>query len=171
MQTKQVIAEIGAGLIGGYVGTKVMEPVEMKLYEMEPETARKQEDAVRPGSPYEIAARKTTELLGVHLSDQQVKTVGTLFFHYGLGLSWGVLTVVFQRRTKLNPVLAGALSGTAMWILVEEGMTPALGLSAPDRAYPLATHVRAFLGHVVFGVTAASAAALVLWLGRHDAGR
>jgi hypothetical protein len=47
MQIKQIVADIGAGHIGGYVGTKVMELVEMKLYEMEPETARKQEDAVR----------------------------------------------------------------------------------------------------------------------------
>jgi hypothetical protein len=51
----QIIADIGAGLIGGYAGTKAMEPIEMKLYEMEPETARKQEEAVRPGSPYEAA--------------------------------------------------------------------------------------------------------------------
>lgn len=171
MRLNHLIADISAGVIGGYVGTKVMEPVEMRLYKLEPEAARKQEDAVRSGSPYEIAARKTGELLGFHFTDQQVKTVGALFFHYGLAMSWGAVTAIFQRRTKLNPLLAGALSGTAMWIVVDEGMTPAFGFSAPDSAYPLVTHVRAFIGHVVFGVTAASVAALVLWLGRHDAGR
>jgi uncharacterized membrane protein YagU involved in acid resistance len=169
MQTKGIIAEIGAGLIGGYVGTKVMEPVEIKLYALESEAARKQEDAVRPGSPYEIAARKTAGFLGLHLSDHQVKMAGTLFFHDGLGLSWGALTMLFQRRTRLNPLLAGALSGTVMWLAVDERMTPAFGFSAPDRAYPLVTHLRAFIGHLVFGVTAALTASMLLWLGREDA--
>ena len=40
-QVKQVIADVGVGLISGYVGTKVMEPVSMKLYELEPEAERK----------------------------------------------------------------------------------------------------------------------------------
>lgn len=169
MRITAVAAQVGAGLIGGYIGTKVMEPVEMKLYKLEPEAARRQEDAVRPGSPYDIAARKTTELLGLHLSEGQLKTVGMLFFHYGLGMSWGALTAISQRRTKLNPFLAGALSGTAMWIIVDEGMTPAFGFSAPDRAYPLVTHLRALIGHLVFGVTAAVGSSLILWLGRADA--
>ena len=63
MQVKQIIADVGVGLIGGYVGTKVMEPVSMKLYPLEPEADRQQEDRVWPGSPYEIAARKTAARL------------------------------------------------------------------------------------------------------------
>ncbi len=169
MRMKQLVAEIAAGLIGGYVGTKVMEPVEMKLYAMESAEARQQEDRVRPGPPYDIAAHRTTEVLGLHLDEQQLKTVGTIFFHYGLGMGWGALTAVFQRRTKLTPLFAGAISGTVMWVVVDEGMTPAFGFSAPDSAYPLVTHLRAFVGHLVFGVTAALAASILLWLGRQDA--
>ncbi len=30
-------------------------------------------------------------------------------------------------------------------------MTPALGFSAPNRAYPLSTHLRGFVAHLVFG--------------------
>ena len=52
MQVKQIIADVGVGLISGYVGTKVMEPVSMKLYELEPEAEWQQEDWVRPGPPY-----------------------------------------------------------------------------------------------------------------------
>ena len=39
-----------------------------------------------------------------------------------------------------------------------EGLTPALGLSAPNRAYPIATHLRGFLAHLVWGAAAALAA-------------
>ena len=90
MQVKQIIADVGVGLIGGYVGTKVMEPVSMKLYELEPEADRQQEDRVRPGPPYDIAARKTAALLGLQLTDKQVEQAG-LVFHYGLGMSWGTV--------------------------------------------------------------------------------
>ncbi|HWE63620.1 MAG TPA: hypothetical protein VHB98_18050 [Chloroflexota bacterium] len=41
------------------MGTKVMAPVSMKLYELESEQARQQEDRVRPCLPYEVAARKS----------------------------------------------------------------------------------------------------------------
>ncbi len=45
MQIKQLLSDSALGMIGGYVGTKVMEPVSMKLYELEPEAERK------PGGP------------------------------------------------------------------------------------------------------------------------
>ena len=35
-------------------------------------------------------------------------------------------------------------------------MTPALGFSAPNRAYPRSTHLRALLAHVAFGATVAA---------------
>ncbi len=47
----------------GYLATKAMEPVSIRLYELESEKDRQREDAVRPGPPYEIAAKK----IGTHL--------------------------------------------------------------------------------------------------------
>jgi len=95
MRIKQLLSDIAIGMIGGYVGTKAMEPVSMKLYELEPEADRQQEDRVRPGSPYEIAARKTAALLGLHLTDKQVEQAG-LVFHYGLGMSWGTVYTLLR---------------------------------------------------------------------------
>ncbi len=42
----RVLADVGVGLISGDVGTKLMEPVGMKLYELESEADRQQEDEV-----------------------------------------------------------------------------------------------------------------------------
>jgi hypothetical protein len=42
-----------------------MEPVRLKLYEPESEADRQQEDRVRPGPPYQIAAEKTAKLVGL----------------------------------------------------------------------------------------------------------
>ncbi len=166
MQNQTAIADVGIGLIGGYVGTKVMERASMTLYQWESEEARRQEDAVRPGPPYELAARKITGLLGLRLSDQQIQTVGTVLFHYGLGMSWGPVYTRLRRRTGLNPVAAGLGTGAAMSLIVDEGLTPVLGFSAPNRAYPLVTHLRGVLAHLVFGLGVAATAETITWLGR-----
>lgn len=43
----------------------------------------------------------------------------------------------------LGKDLQGAALDAAMFLIVDETLTPMLGFSAPNRAYPLATHVRA----------------------------
>lgn len=91
MSVKQIFADIAVGLISGYVGTKVMEPVSMKLYKLESEADRQQEDRVRPRPPYETAARKMTARSGLQLTDKQMEQAG-MVFHYGLGMSWGPST-------------------------------------------------------------------------------
>lgn len=35
-------------------------------------------------------------------------------------------------------------------------LTPAFGFSAPNRSYPLATHARGFVAHLVFGLAVAA---------------
>jgi hypothetical protein len=40
-----------------------------------------------------------------------------------------------------HPVLAGLLTGAALSLIVDEELAPLLGFSAPNRAYPLVTHL------------------------------
>jgi hypothetical protein len=47
----RTLIDLGLSAVAGYVGTKAMEPVSMKLYEFEPTAARAREDAARPGGP------------------------------------------------------------------------------------------------------------------------
>jgi len=165
MQVRDVVADLGVGLVGGYVGTKLMEPISMKLYELEPEQDRQREDAVRPGPPYEIAAKKTLGLLGIQPNEQQLTYAG-LAFHYGLGMSWGPVYLALRRLTGWSAPVAGLATGAAMSLLVDEGMTPLLGFSAPNRAYPLVTHLRGVTAHLVFGLGVALTAETIRWLGR-----
>lgn len=171
MKIREAIADVGTGAIGGYVGTRVMERVAMKLYEWEPEEARRQEDEVRPGEPPIVAARKTTQWLGLELSEEQIQNIGMYLFHYGLGMSWGAVYTLLRRRTGLDPVPAGLLTGAAMSLLVDEGMTPLFGFSAPNRAYPLVTHLRGFVAHLAFGLGAAGTAETLYWLGSNDSSK
>ena len=127
----------------------------MKLYELESKKDRQREDAVRPGPPYEIAAKKIAACLGVELQGKALERA-SLAMHYGLALSWSPLYAVLRRTRGTAPVLAGLGTGATMSLIADEAMTPLLGYSAPNRAYPIATHLRGFLAHLVFGLAVAA---------------
>src|SRR5216117_3728449 len=67
-----------------------------------------------------------------------------------------------RRIARMNPVLAAVFSGTALFLFVDEGLTPTLGLSAPNNQYPLTTHLRGFLGHLAYGAGVAVTAETLL---------
>jgi putative membrane protein len=43
--------------------------------------------------------------------------------------------------------------GAAVWVIADEAVVPALGLSKSGKDYPLSTHVYAIASHLVFGLT------------------
>jgi len=150
-----LLLDLALAPVTGYLGTKAMEPVSAKLYRLESETDRAREDAARPGPPYRIAAQKTAALVGLNLPDAALDKAA-LGFHYGLAASWAPTYALLRRNTSLGPMAAGLLSGAAMSVIVDEGLTPALGFSAPNRAYPLATHLRGVAAHLAFGLAVAA---------------
>ena len=75
MRTRDVMSSAAAGVIGGYVGTKVMNPVTTKLYELAPEEDKQREKAVSPGSPYKIGAQKVAGALGLKPSTDMKASV------------------------------------------------------------------------------------------------
>jgi uncharacterized membrane protein YagU involved in acid resistance len=161
LRTRNIVSGAAAGVIGGYVGTKVMNPVTVKLQELAPEADKEREKAVSPGSPYKIGAQKAADLAGVKLDEKQLETAASAM-PYTVGIAGGLLYVVLRRLLKMNPILAGAISGIALFVVVDEGLTPSLGLSAPNLEYPLSTHVRGFLGHLAYGAGVAVTAELLL---------
>jgi hypothetical protein len=155
--------DLAVAALAGYLGTKAMEPVSQKLYELESDADRAREDAARPGPPYRIAAEKITTRLGMSLNSERLDRAA-LVFHYGLAVSWSPLYVLLRRASRLQPVAAGLATGTAMSLVADELMTPAAGFSAPNRAYPLAAHLRGFVAHLAFGLAVAAVTESAWWL-------
>jgi len=164
MKLLPLLEDLAVSAVAGYVGTKAMEPVSTKLYELESEADRQREDTVRPGMPYELAAKKIAGLVGVALEGTDLDRA-SLVAHYGLALSWSPLYLLLRRRTRLRPVPAGLAAGAAMSAIADEWMTPAFGFSAPNRDYPLATHLRGVATHLAFGLGVAATTEL-LWAAR-----
>ncbi|MBC9724992.1 DUF1440 domain-containing protein [Streptomyces sp. TRM68367] len=155
MKTTNLLTDAAIAPVAGYVATKAMEPVSMQLYRLESEEDRKREDAARPGPPFQIAAEKTLGLLGIHPQGTAREKAG-MAFHYGLAISWAPVYALLRRTTGLHPALAGVTTGAAMSLIVDEGLTPVLGFSAPNRAYPTATHLRGITAHLVYGLAVAA---------------
>jgi len=156
MGPQGIAAEVATGVLAGYVGTKAMEPVSMFLYRLEPDHVRAAEDAARPGLPYPIAAEKITRGLGLTPSDDVLDRAG-LGLHYGLAMSWAPLYGILRHRARLAPPVAAMATGLTMAGVADELMTPLLGFSAPNRSYPLVTHLRGVAAHLVFGAAVAAA--------------
>ena len=155
MRLRRTLTDLALSAVAGYLGTRAMEPVSMRLYEWESDAARAREDAARPGEPYRVAAEKLSRLAGLDLSEKQLSRLA-LVFHYGLALQWAPLYPLLRRRAGLGPLSAGLLTGAAMSVVADELMTPAFGFSAPNSDYPLVTHVRGFAAHLVFGTAVAA---------------
>lgn len=88
-----------------------------------------------------------------HLTKSEKETGGALA-HYAMGVTagaiYGGVAEVFPRAS----VGAGVPFGAAVWLIADEGIVPALGLSKDATEYPLSIHAYALTSHLVFGLTA-----------------
>lgn len=164
-KTTALLEDLAIAPVAGGLATKAMEPVSTTLYQLESEPDRAREDAARPGPQYRIAADKTLRLPGIHPGGRALDRAG-LAFHYGQAISWAPVYALLRRTTGLSLVAVGLASGAAMSLIVDETITPLAGFSAPNRAYPAATHLRGLAAHLVYGM-AVAAVTETAWALRH----
>jgi uncharacterized membrane protein YagU involved in acid resistance len=152
MGTRRLISDLATAAVSGFVALAVMDLVTSRVYALASEADRQQESAVSPGVAYTVAAKKTAAYIGLSLSEAQASSLGSLY-HYLMGLGWAPVYIALRRLTGMAALPAGLVTGLTLWAGFDEGMVPALGFSAPNRAYPLSTHVRGFLGHLTYGLS------------------
>jgi hypothetical protein len=154
MPKQSILSDLIDGAIAGAIGTWLMGKVTTLLYEREDKGARQREDDARHGeTAYEVAATKAARLAGVDLSDDQRKRYGQAI-HWGLGVSGGALYGALRPRVDAASLAGGLLFGAAFWLLMDETLTPVLGLTPGPGAFPWQTHARGAAGHLVFGSAA-----------------
>lgn len=155
------LIDMAVGLLVGLVATQVTNLAQRPLARMTPERVKRQERRVSPGGTSSgVAAEKVAEGFDLSLGERETKLLGKAI-HFGTGMAWGPVYGLLRRHAGLRPIGAGLATGTAMSFVLDEGLVPALGLSAPNGAYPLLTHVRGFAAHLVFGAAAALTAEAV----------
>ncbi len=145
-----LLVDVAVGLFAGLFANWATDLAQGPLRRATPEGVRRREAQVSPGpSSSHVAARRIAERLGRPLDEDRLRPVAKAV-HHGLGMAWGPVYCLLRRHGGMRPLSAGLVAGAALSLVVDEGLTPALGLTAPNRDYPLATHLRRLLAHLVW---------------------
>lgn len=151
---RRVLDEIVLGAMTGAVATWVMGKVTTVLYDRESPRAREREDRARHGTTaYAVAAEKGARLFGVELDAARRERYGTLV-HQALGVGTGALYAAVAERLPRAGLARGLAFGAAFFLLVDEGVVYALGLTPGPTRFPWQTHARGLAGHLVYGAVA-----------------
>jgi hypothetical protein len=78
-----------------------------------------------------------------------------------LGAGMGIAYVLAARRWPLGWLTGGATFGALYFLLMDEGVSPALGLVGDNKRYPWQSHARGFAAHMAFGVATGMVGALL----------
>jgi uncharacterized membrane protein YagU involved in acid resistance len=151
------------GLVSGFIGTKAMEPVTTAMYNAESAADKRREKEAQPKYAYVVAAERTLGLFGVSLDERGAQRWGS-YFHYALGASWGLIYVIVRALTEWHPMALGLGMGLVMFLLVDEAMNWVFGFSPPPDRFPMWTHARGLVGHLVYGLAVALVAEGLFWL-------
>ena len=148
------LADIIDGAIAGVVATWALDRVTTWLYEREDGQARRREDDARGGkTAYAVAAEKTASLVGRTLTNEESEHEGARI-HWALGAATGALYGAWRGRTAQTTMLNGLLFGTAVFLLMDEGLVYALNLTPGPTKFPWQAHARGLAGHLAFGAAA-----------------
>jgi hypothetical protein len=164
-----------AGAAGGLVASWVMNQFQALLSRMTHGVERPHgAQSLQQGSPRHGVARELRErgrdreadnaavrtavvvserLFGLELADREKKEIAGAFVHYAFGVATGGVYGAIAELKPATTAGAGLPFGAAVWVIADEIIVPALGLSKPPTKYPLSTHAYSIASHLVYGLT------------------
>jgi uncharacterized membrane protein YagU involved in acid resistance len=149
-----VLTDAALGAIAGVAASAAMGQLTTYLSKRQSEHARRQEKAVNErldAPPTVKVAEKAVSAVGRSLPAHRRSLAGSVV-HFGFGTFWGAALGALSARWKPLPPGTGVALGILLWLSMDEGALPALGLSGKPKEYPRQTHARGLAGHVVYGV-------------------
>ncbi|HVF50953.1 MAG TPA: DUF1440 domain-containing protein [Pyrinomonadaceae bacterium] len=170
-----VLKGLAAGVVGGLVAAAVMNQFQAlwsKLAEGEErahgaqslqqgtpqhgvgrELQAEGKDAQEDDATERLANAISVDVFGHELTERE-KDIAGVGFHYAMGATSGALYGAMAEFVPEVRAGAGLPFGAAVWLIADEGIVPAVGLSKSPTEYPLSIHVYSFASHLVFGLTA-----------------
>ncbi len=145
------------GFVAGLAGTQALDAVSTWLYDAESPLDRFRENNARGYlHAYERAVERIAARFGKRLSRREKQAWGWRF-HKAFGLGGGVLYVALRRRFPAIARGNGLAFGAAFFLLVDELLMPATGLTPGPRAFAAKVHARGAVSHIAWGVAAETA--------------
>ena len=141
------------GAIAGALGVWVMDKVGWWMWNREDPKALQREREARPAGldPAHVVANRVAEAADTSLGRPQPHPAG-IGVHYAIGVAPAMLYAPLRRRIKGLGAGHGLLYGLGLFLVVDEAVVPALGLSGGPADYPWQAHARGLATHLVLGV-------------------
>ena len=147
-----VVGDLLKGALAGVAATWLMDQATTWMYSAEGEHVRRRENEARGDkTAYESAAEKMAGAVGRDLTADQRSQAGTAI-HWGTGIAAAAAYAALRHRVPGVSAARGAVFGVAFFLLLDELMNPALGLTPGPQAFPWQTHARGLGGHAVLGL-------------------
>ncbi|HEV2129782.1 MAG TPA: DUF1440 domain-containing protein [Longimicrobiaceae bacterium] len=146
-------ADVVKGAIAGAAGVWAMDRVGWWLWDREDPAALQQEREARVEGmdPAHVMANRAAEAVGTSLEPRQPHPAG-IGVHYGIGMMPAMLYAPLRRQIPGLDAGRGLLYGLGLFVLVDEGVVPALGLGGGPTEYPWQAHARGLVTHLVLGL-------------------
>lgn len=169
-----ILKGLAAGVIGGLVASAVMNQFQALWGRMAEGSERshgaqsRQQGSPDVGVGRELkvvgkddedddAAERLANAISVgvsgHALTEREKEVAGTAFHYAMGITSGALYGAAAEIIPPVKVGAGVPFGAAVWLIADEGIVPAVGLSKSSEEYSPSIHAYALASHLVFGLT------------------
>lgn len=145
------------GAVAGAVAVWAMDRLDWFIFEHEDQQARRRTEQVRPDGldPAHVAAGRAARGLGTELHPAQPHPAGVAV-HYALGVGPGAIYGALRDRLPVNSqnqdFLYGMGLGLGLFLVQDEGLNQAMGLSGKQKDYPWQAHARGFASHMVLGL-------------------
>ncbi|HEV7642440.1 MAG TPA: DUF1440 domain-containing protein [Pyrinomonadaceae bacterium] len=141
-----------AGLIGGIVASFAMEKFQALLSGLSEKENSPDSDEEEEPATVKTAKLISEGLFDHRLSDEEKKTAGEAV-HYAMGAATGFIYGIAAEVKPAATTGLGIPFGASVWLIADEGIVPAAGLSKPPAEYPLSNHLYALSSHMVYGLT------------------
>jgi putative membrane protein len=151
IETIDVVKGAVAGLVGGIVATVVMGGFQSLLSALAEEEKKSKKKKEEPATVK--AAEEISEAVLDHKLTKSEKELAGEAMHYAMGATSGLIYGVAAEIAPISTVGAGLPFGAAVWLVADDIVVPALGLSKPITEFSLSTHAYALSSHLVYGLT------------------
>ncbi len=155
MEVAEIAKGAVAGLVGGLIASYVMsefQTIVTKIGENMSENGKQKEK-----KSSEPATTRAAEMISEDVFDHRLtkkeKEIADPLMHYAMGGTSGLIYGVASEFVPATTAGVGLPFGTAVWLIADDVVVPALGLSKPVTEYPASTHAYALSSHLVYGLT------------------
>jgi uncharacterized membrane protein YagU involved in acid resistance len=131
-----------------------MDKVSTFGYQLEDESTRRYEENLRHREyPPEVLAGKLAKTFQGIEQDRETRHWRSTVIHREYGIFWGGVFGGLRDRVPLVGMTCGVAFGLGLWLIGDEVLMPAMGLTPPSTEFPWQNHARAAANHLAYAGT------------------